>query len=233
MISTIIPVHNTNPDWLVQSVKSILDQDFPFPIEILLIDDASSNKETLMALEALREIDNIRIITLNENLGISGALNLGISNSKYDIIARMDSDDYSLPNRFQAQFDYLVNNPDVDLVGSNLSYLVLHEGEWTSTQQATDHPQEITREIGKNSLWFLNHPTVMFRKQSVIDVGGYDESLRGLAEDFELWIRMLKEEKTLRNLPDNHLLLRINPDSLMANIKQENHEFQLKLQSSL
>jgi len=73
----------------------------------------------------------------------------------------------------------------------------------------------------------------MFRKKGVLDVGGYDENLRGLAEDYELWIRMLRNGKVLHNINDVDLFLRINPNSLMGNIKRENHEFQLKLQKTL
>lgn len=232
MISVIIPVYNTIPEWLVLSVQSILDQTFK-DFEILLIDDASTNLDTINTLNQLNEIDKIEVIRLETNKGISGALNIGIEHAKFDIIARMDSDDYSLPNRLQKQFDYLMSNPSIDLVGSNLSYMVPHGTKWIVSDGQTDHPNIITKEIGKSSLWFINHPTVMFRKKSVVEVGGYDESLRGLAEDYELWIRMLKNGKELRNLSDVDLYLRINPNSLVQNINQNNHEFQLKLQETL
>ena len=232
MISVIIPVYNTIPEWIELSVSSILDQTFN-DIEILLIDDASTNEDTIELLNKLDKKDKVEVIRLETNKGISGALNVGISNAKYDIIARMDSDDYALPNRFQKQFNYLMENPSVDLVGSNLSYMFMHEGNWALSDQSTMHPEVITKELAKSSLWFLNHPTVMFRKQSVIDVGGYNEALRGLAEDYELWIRMLRNGKELRNLSDVDLYLRINPNSLVQNINNDNHEFQLKLQESL
>jgi glycosyltransferase involved in cell wall biosynthesis len=232
MISTIIPVHNTNPEWLNLAVKSMLNQTFK-DVEILLIDDASTDESTVKELNHLDLIDRVEVIRLESNRGISGALNVGIEESKYDIIARMDSDDYSLPDRLRKQFEYLKSNPDVDLVGSDLTYMVHHQNKWVITNQRTQHPQKITREIAKTSLWFLNHPTVMFRKKSILDVGGYDESLRGLAEDYELWIRMIRNGKTLHNINDVDLYLRINPNSLMQNIKSENHEFQKKLQQTI
>ncbi len=232
MISVIIPVYNTTPEWIELSVSSILDQTFN-DIEILLIDDASTNEDTIEVLNKLDKVDKIEVIRLETNKGISGALNVGISEAKFDIIARMDSDDYALPDRFQKQYDYLQSNPSVDLVGSNLRYMVLHNDDWVIAGEPTSHPEIITNELAKESLWFLNHPTVMFRKQSVIDVGGYNEALRGLAEDYELWIRMLRRGKELRNLSDVDLYLRINPDSLVQNINQNNHEFQLKLQGTL
>lgn len=232
MISVIIPVHNTNPEWLGISVTSILDQTFK-DFEILLIDDASTNQDTINLLNQLDGYDKVEVIRLETNKGISGALNIGISQAKFDIIARMDSDDYSLPDRFQKQYDYLQSNPSVDLVGSNLHYMVLHNNDWVISSEQTEHPEIITKELAKGSLWFLNHPTVMFRKQSVIDVGGYNEALRGLAEDYELWIRMLRNGKELRNLPDVDLYLRINPNSLVQNINNDNHKFQLMLQTTL
>ena len=110
----------------------------------------------------------------------------------------------------------------------------MNEEQWTLLQPAaTNHPQHVTPEFAKTSHWFLNHPTVMFRKTAVMDIGGYDESLRGLAEDYELWIRMLKNQKVIHNLPGSLLALRINPDSLAQNFKQENEDFLNKIQSSL
>jgi glycosyltransferase EpsE len=232
MISTIIPVHNTNPEWLRVAVESIRHQTFR-EIEIILIDDASTNADTLEELSKLHDKDRTKVIRLNENKGISGALNVGLRAAKYDIVARMDSDDFAIQERFQKQFDYLQKNPHVDLVGTDLAYLVLHEGQWRIANQRTQHPAVITRKIAKNSLWFVNHPTVMFRKKSVLEVGAYNESLRGLAEDYELWIRMIRNGKVIHNINDVDLFLRINPDSLVQNIKNENHEFQLKLQQTL
>lgn len=231
MISVIIPVHNTNPEWILISVDSILKQSFK-EIEILLIDDQSTKIETIECLNKLDGVKTIEVIRLEKNRGISGALNIGISESKYDIIARMDSDDYSLPNRLQKQFEYLKQNPEVDLVGTDLSYLIEQNGKWMTSNRTT-HPKIITRDIAKKSLWFMNHPTVMFRKKSVLDVGGYDESLQGFAEDYELWIRMIRNNKVLHNINDIELFLRISQDSLMKNINKENHQFQLKLQETI
>ena len=233
MISTVISVYNTQSDWLSQSINSILNQEIDVDFEIILVDDGSTNIETIETLNKYREYSNIKVITLEENRGISFALNVGIDNSKYDIIARMDSDDISLPNRFKNQLEYLQNNPEVDLVGSNAAYLMLNGNDWVAPNQSTFHPEVITKEFARNSLWFFNHPTVMFRKESVTSVGGYDESLKGLAEDYELWMRMLRHNKELRNLPGVDLLFRISPNSLTRQIRPENHAFQLKLQKSI
>jgi len=233
MISTVISVYNTQPDWLSQSINSILNQEIDVDFEIILVDDGSTNNETIETLNKYKEYSNIKVITLEENRGISFALNVGIANSKYDIIARMDSDDISLPNRFKNQLEYLQNNPEVDLVGSNAAYLMLNGNDWVAPSQSTFHPEVITKEFARTSLWFFNHPTVMFRKESVTSVGGYDESLKGLAEDYELWMRMLRNNKELRNLPGVDLLFRISPNSLTRQIRPENHEFQLKLQKSI
>lgn len=233
MISTVISVYNTPSDWLSQAIQSILNQQIDVDFEIILVDDGSTNNQTIETLNKFKEYPNINVITLEENKGISFALNVGISNAKYDIIARMDSDDISLPNRFKNQLEYLQNHPEVDLIGSNAAYLMLNDNVWVAPNQSTFHPEVITKEFARTSLWFFNHPTVMFRKESVTSVGGYDESLKGLAEDYELWMRMLRNGKELRNLPGVDLLFRISPNSLTRQIRPENHEFQLKLQKSI
>ena len=233
MISTIIPVHNTNPEWLRLSVESIRNQTFN-EIEIILIDDGSTDIGTIEELQKMDGIDRTRVITLKENQGISGALNAGLYAAKFDIIARMDSDDIAVPERFQKQFDYLQKNPEVDMVGSDFDYLVLHEGQWQPANQRTYHPSIITREVAKNSLWFVNHPTVMFKKTAVLELGGYDTSLKGFAEDYELWIRMIANDKIIHNINDVDLMYRWNPTSyVQQTLKNENHEFQLNLQKSL
>jgi glycosyltransferase involved in cell wall biosynthesis len=231
MVSIVIPVHNTDPNWLEVAVNSMQAQTLK-EIEIVLVDDASTNTSTIQMLDLLDKEEGVEVIRLEKNQGISGALNIGIENSKFDIIARMDSDDYSFPHRLKMQFDYLKENPEVDLVGANLQYLFWNGSEWAIDGE-TQHPQIITRELAKKSHWFLNHPTVMFRKKSVMEIGGYDTSLRGYAEDYELWIRMLKNNKQLRNLPDKLLLLRLNPKSLSKNFNPLNHQFLVKLQETL
>jgi glycosyltransferase involved in cell wall biosynthesis len=231
MVSVLIPVHNTEPNWLEVAVISMKAQTLK-DIEIILIDDASTNPSTIETLNKLDKEDGIEVVRLEKNIGISGALNIGLANSKFDIIARMDSDDYSFPHRLKLQYDYLIENPEIDLVGSNIEYLHWTGVEWAVSGE-TKHPEIITKEVAKNSFWFLNHPTVMFRKSSVIGVGGYDTSLKGFAEDYELWIRMLRNGKRLRNLPEKLLLLRLNPNSLSRNINSLNQQFQIKLQETL
>jgi len=231
MVSVIIPVHNTDPNWLEVAVISMKAQTLK-GIQIILIDDASTNEATIQTLNKLDLDKDVEVIRLEKNAGISGALNIGIANSKFDIIARMDSDDWSLPQRLKLQYDYLIENPEVDLVGTNLEYLHWSGTEWVISGE-TQHPEIITKEIAKTSLWFLNHPTVMFRKSSVTSVGGYDVTLKGFAEDYELWIRMLRNGKELRNLPEKLLLLRLNPSSLSRNFNPANHQFQIKLQKTL
>lgn len=231
MVSVVIPVHNTDHNWLEIAVNSMQSQTLK-DIEIILVDDASTNPTTIKLLDVLDKEEGVEVIRLEKNVGISGALNIGIENAKYDIIARMDSDDYSFPDRLTTQYKYLQENPEVDLVGTNLQYLFWTGTEWAISGE-TQHPEIITKDIARGSHWFLNHPTVMFRKESVMSIGGYDTSLKGLAEDYELWIRMLRNGKQLRNISQNLLLLRLNPTSLSKNMDPRNHEFLTNLQKTL
>jgi len=222
MISTVIPVYNTKSEWLDLAVQSILSQTFK-NFEIILVDDGSTNQSTLDSLKKYDEYPNVRIIYLEKNIGISGAINKGIKESKYNLIARMDSDDIAHSSRFQTQFNYLYMNPRVDLVGTDVDFIEEHNGEYKRTNKLTKHPRIITREIAKESFWFINHPTVMFRKQSILDVGGYDESLKGLAEDYELWVRMINNGKVMHNINNTEFLLRGHSDSYTANNRNIDH----------
>jgi hypothetical protein len=144
----------------------------------------------------------------------------------------MDADDFSLPKRLFKQFDYLQRNPNVDLVGSNLTFMVANNTRWI-LKNKTDHPHIITKKIANSSLWFINHPTVLFKKKSVLDVGGYDESPNCIVEDYELWIRMLQNDKILHNMPESLLYYRQHDKSYTKSFRVNQKLWQIQIQKKL
>ena len=129
VISVVIPIYNTNSLWLKEAVDSILNQTFK-KIEIIIVDNGSNSKDTKSLLSYFHKNNNIKVIHLRHNFGISFGCNKGIQESQFDLIARMDADDFSLPKRLFKQFDYLQRNPNVDLVGSNLTFMVVNNKRW-------------------------------------------------------------------------------------------------------
>jgi glycosyltransferase involved in cell wall biosynthesis/GT2 family glycosyltransferase len=192
-VSVVIPVWNTPAAWLRQCVESIEAQTFT-DWELILVDDGSDNPETVAALDAW---SGRQLLIRLKHGGISRALNAGIAAARTDLIARLDADDYSTPDRLQKQFAYLAAHPDVAVVGGQIATF----GD--APAFTTRHPErvELPDDGGESTWWQVNHPAVMFRRSAWEAVGGYDER-DGLSQDRSLWLRLLRAGYRIRNLPD-------------------------------
>lgn len=200
--SVLIPVYNTRAEHLLESVSSVLNQSINQKYSVVLIDDGSTDKGTLMALQYLRTFYQIKVFTLPENMGTSAALNKGHELIETEFIAVQGSDDIAHKDRFSFQVAYLEKHKGVDVLGSNLSSFynddIYRRRAYTSSHSPMPLP-------GKG--WQTNHGTVMYRNQAVKDVGGYDVKLRR-CQDIDLWKRMLEKGKVFRNINDNLYLWR-------------------------
>ncbi len=138
------------------------------------------------------------MIRLSRNLGLAKALNLGLSHCRFEYVARMDSDDVSLPQRFEEQIRYLREHSEVALLGGWYQQFDLH-----LEQRITDRkvPVDMTGIVpfSKTRTPF-NHVTAMFRRSVVCSVGGYPD-IPGQMEDWWLALRLLKQGHQLANLP--------------------------------
>lgn len=198
MISIVMPVFNTRPDWLEQSINSCLNQTFQ-NFELIIVDNESQSEPTLKKLEEFQREEKVRLLKClkqSGKRGVSMAINAGIENSKYDLIARMDSDDWMYPARLAVQYEYLCANPDISILGAQVHIL--------QQRQVTNHPEVIDVNYVRQtrSSWFLNHPTVMFRKSIFSIVDKYAESPEIFPEDLELWTRCLVKGLKIRNLKE-------------------------------
>jgi len=208
-ISVLMPVKDTSPDLLKKSIDSILNQDID-NIEFVIIDDGSQSKETLEVLESVKKSDHRVCVFKNKSTGIVSALNFGLSKCRASIVARMDSDDESLVNRLSSQFEFLKKNSGVSIVGTGISIRgwSKKEGFRDSAVENIYFPVEpsLIRESYKSvrDFFCLAHPTVMFRKKDIIEVGGYMEGFNR-AEDLYLWLRVLSAGYSIANLDKIYL----------------------------
>lgn len=189
MISIVIPVYNTPIEYIQECVDSIESQTFK-EYEVIIVNDGS-NEEVSNFLKTL--VKDNWLLFEKEREGISKALNLGIQNSKFDLICRMDADDIMLPDRLQKQFDYFKEN-DIDILGGQMEL-------FGKSSSITSHPVDVPKDVMRYKDWFMNHPSVMFKKESIIKVGGYNPNFDG-TEDLELWCRSLSNGLVLKNLTD-------------------------------
>ena len=107
----------------------------------------------------------------------------------------MDSDDIMKPKRLELQFNFMNNNLDKVILGGQCE--IMNEKS-KKIMYTTNHPKKITKKYikgNKNKHWFINHPTVMYKKSIILDVGGYNNSLYKHAEDMDLWFKLIKKGK--------------------------------------
>jgi glycosyltransferase involved in cell wall biosynthesis len=194
-VSVIMPAYNSERTIEV-AIDSILKQTWK-DLELLVVVDPSTDK-TVEIVNRKSQVDNrVRLVELKSRNGISVALNEGIRLAKGEFIARMDSDDYSKPERIEKQIDYMRNHPDVDVLGTSVRLMHKKDGFVRIMSMPQQHSALVT--LMRHEMPFV-HPTVIFRRRFFRKVGVYDTSLR-YAEDMDLWWRGYRICK-FANLPD-------------------------------
>ena len=187
-----MPVKN-GEKFLKASVDSILKQSFQ-RFELIIVDDGSTDSTWEMMVKNAQEDDRIRI-SKAEGSGIVDALNQGLSRSKFDLIARMDADDISLPNRLELQYEYFNSNKSIDVVGANIEVFGWSPTDgWGSESSHTVQFPNSQKTIESSlktvgGFWVLAHPVVMIRKNALVAAGGYSNRF-DRAEDLDLWVRL-------------------------------------------
>ncbi len=165
--------------------------------EVILVEDGPLTDELYEVIEKWRDKLNIKSIKLEKNIGLGLALQGGLKNCSFDIIARMDSDDICLENRFEDQINYLDNNPNIDIIGGYISEFDKDENIITGLREVPLAYSAVAKFAKKRNA--MNHVTVMFKKEAVMKVEGY-KSFLGF-EDYYLWARMLNMNAKFANIP--------------------------------
>ena len=178
-----MPVHGSAP-FLTAAIDSVY-KSCDVAIEFILILDRCTNADFWQVVQS--SPPNVEMKVINSNSpGIVPALNLGIASAKYELVARLDSDDLVSPDRFMKQVEYLDRFKEVVCVGTQLLFIDEAGVEFGYTKYPTQHKDIRNRMRYQNS---VGHPSVMFRKSLVQRVGGYREFLTG-SEDYDLWLRL-------------------------------------------
>ena len=177
------------PEFFRQSIESMLAQTLPFSDCVLVCDGALTHELNEVISWAQEEMgEKLQIIRLKENKGLGKALRTGVPRCRCSVIARMDSDDISRPDRCERQFR-IIERDGYDLVSGTLQEFVREPGDMDRLRVLPRTSEEILQYAKKRNPF--NHPCVMFRKESVLRVGSYQD-FPGF-EDYYLWIRMLRK----------------------------------------
>ncbi len=195
--------HKDNPQWLKQAIDSVLNNTIK-PNQIVLVVDGPIPKELEHVLIEYK--DNLDILRLEQNSGLGIALQQGLLKCKYPLVARMDSDDISLPNRFELQLKEFENNPNLTIVGGYIQEFDSQTNEKTSIRKVPLEDKKIKQYIKTRSPF--NHVTVMFKKEDILKVGNYQTFYQ--IEDYYLWVRLVKANYQIKNIPETLVNVRIN-----------------------
>ncbi|MCL7945106.1 glycosyltransferase [Marinobacter sp. ATCH36] len=189
---------------LNEALKSLAQQTM-MPAEVILVNDGplTDLQEKMIHYHECQL--PIRRCGNDSNQGLASALNLGLKHCSYKYVVRMDADDMCAPNRIERQLEFMYANPEIDIAGS-FAREVNRNGELGATRRV---PLEHAAII--SMLWTcpLLHPTVIFRKQLIESLGGYDNSLRR-RQDYELWFRCARHGATFANIPQVLLYYRFD-----------------------
>ena len=196
-ISVLMSVYvKENPTFLRDAIKSIQNQTLK-PSELVLVEDGPLTPELYQVLDEVEAQSEIPVkrCPLEENQGLGLALRYGVLQCQHDIIARMDTDDLAVPDRFEKQLQ-LMEKENLDLLGGQIAEFIDNPDEIVSYRRVpTQHADIVAYQRMRSA---FNHMTVMFKKDMVLKAGNYEDGL--YMEDDLLWLNMITAGAKTGNL---------------------------------
>lgn len=199
-----------DPKYLKMSIDSMLNQSL-FPNEIVIVKDGRLTYELNEVIEKYQACypNLFIVVTLAENVGLGLALNEGLKACSNELVARMDTDDISVPERCEIQVSEFIKNRELSILGSNIDEFYDDPKQIVSTRVVpTSHIDIVKFSKRRNP---FNHPTVMYKKSEVLKCGGYGNYRRN--QDLDLFVRMLNSGCIAANINKPLVLFRANKDN--------------------
>jgi len=214
LISVIMSVYNDEKN-VRSAVESILGQTFT-DFEFIITEDCSKDNSLNVLREYAEKDSRIVLVENKENLKLTKNLNNMLKIAKGDLIARMDSDDISLPERFEKQVHIFKDNPDIDFVFTS-TMLMDKDGNDLCESWRPANVQNILDHMKHDS--YIPHPTIMAKKEIFAQAGNYTE-LKGYGqEDKELWEKFIANGVRFYYLNEILLRYRLNPAGISFNVR--------------
>lgn len=189
---------------LKESIESIVNQTL-LPDEFLIVEDGPLTEELYKVLnEYISKYKWIKTLKLDKNVGLGNALKEGVINCKYEYIARMDSDDISVNDRFEKQINILSEHPEIDVIGSNINEYDENLSNKTGEKVVPEKDSDIKNYLKSRNPF--NHMSVIYKKEKVLEAGNYIDCQ--YFEDYYLWCRMAKKNCIFYNFQENLLNVR-------------------------
>ncbi|HEY2580632.1 MAG TPA: glycosyltransferase [Mucilaginibacter sp.] len=215
-LTVLMPAYNA-AKYIGEAIASVLEQSF-VDFELLVVNDGSTDETA----KIVRSFNDPRIVLINqENKGIAAALNLGLTYAHAPYVARFDADDICLKNRLKIQYDFITAYPQYSIVGSAADYIDA-DGHYIFTHHPAGHLNEEIQQL-KYSICPFIHSSVLYKKDVIVNNGGYNEHAYTY-EDHFLWMNILKNEKAC-NLSQPLIKVRLNPESVTIDERWHSRKF--------
>lgn len=208
LLSVITPVYNREK-YLTECIESILNQTFK-DFEFIIIDDHSTDRTLNIIKDYELKDTRIKIISNELNIGATKSFNKGLKISVGKYIARMDSDDISMPDRFQKQIDLMENWDELEVIGTG-AILINGDGIEIGRKKFPSDYKKISKILMSGVPVF--DPSVVIRSETLKKIGAFDNRLAP-ADDYYLWLSLHKDKKLISNLNDYLIKYRIHDTNL-------------------
>jgi glycosyltransferase involved in cell wall biosynthesis len=226
--SVLLPTYaGDQPEHLDTAIRSLAKQSL-VPDEVLVVADGPLTRELESTLQTWKSEfpTSLVLLQLEENRGLGAALRAGVEACEHELVARMDADDFSVPDRFERQLSFLSEHPDVDVVGGYIGEFSDSIDDIETVRVVPESHETIQRTARFRSP--MNHASVVFRRHAVLDVGNYKPVDR--MEDYDLWVRMLLDGFTFANVPVTLLKVRAGKEMFQRRGGVEYAREELKMQ---
>ncbi len=197
---------NDNPAFLIEALESLVNQT-KIPDEIVLVEDGpiTDELEAVVHQYETKYLSIMNVVRCEKNGGLGKALQVAVDNAHFDLIARMDSDDISLPDRFEKQIAFMENHPEVDICGGDAAKFSTTPDEIIGYRRPKFNDEELKKQLQDKTPFC--HVTIMAKKDAILKAGNYEEIFN--QEDYYLWARMAKCGCVFANIPDILVYVRL------------------------
>lgn len=208
-ISVVMSIYNENIDEIKASIDSILNQTYE-NIEFIIILDNPTRLDIKTLLAEYQKIDSrIKVIYNQKNEGLALSLNKGLEIATGEYIARMDSDDISLQDRLKIQLEFLEENKNIDLIGSDV-IKINEKGQKIGELKSEYRYEKILKVIKYRNCF--THPSIFFRKNILKKIKGYRNF--PCAQDYDFLYRIVDNGYRVENLNKKLLKYRVRSKSI-------------------
>jgi len=210
-ISIIVPNYN-NGKYLSEFIESVI-QSAILPRELIIVDDGSMD-DSMKILESFSELPYLKVVSFPENRGLTAALNAAIEIATGKYIMRADPDDKLHPDRIEKQTAFMLDNPQIDVLGCNVKYFSDKTGKTINQSNFPLDHHEIVKRYAKGEHG-IQHPTA-FLRGDIYKKYRYQKIFPG--EDYEIFARMAFDGLVFANLKEPLYFMRVHKGSSTSNL---------------